>query len=109
MKHLVDNSQPFGICNHIYQELLQGALNKKEFELLRSYLGTLPFFELKYGKHSYENAAQLFFDCRRNGITVRSSIDLIIAEIAIENDLYLLHNDKDYNAISHVDNALKFY
>jgi predicted nucleic acid-binding protein len=109
MKLLVDSGQPFGICNHIYQELLQGALNKNEFETLKEYLGTLPFFDLKLGKLSYENAAQLFFDCRKKGITIRSSIDLIIAEIAIENDLYLLHDDKDYIGISQVNTALKFY
>ncbi|GBU20803.1 hypothetical protein R80B4_00688 [Fibrobacteres bacterium R8-0-B4] len=109
MKHLVDNGLPFGICNHIYQELLQGALNKNEFETLKTYLGALPFFDLKLGKLSYENAARLFFDCRKKGITVRNSIDLIIAEIAIENDLYLLHDDKDYIGISQVNKALKFY
>jgi predicted nucleic acid-binding protein len=43
------------------------------------------------------------------GITIRSSIDLIIAEIAIENDLYLLHDDKDYIGISQINKALKFY
>jgi predicted nucleic acid-binding protein len=30
------------------------------------------------------------------GITIRNTIDLIIAEIALENNLYLLHNDNDY-------------
>jgi len=109
MKHLVDNGLPFGICNHIYQELLQGALNKNEFEVLKEYLGALPFFDLKLGRLSYENAAQMFFNCRKKGITIRSSIDLIIAEIAIENDLYLLHDDNDYVGISHVNKALKLY
>jgi hypothetical protein len=34
---LVDNSLPFGICNHVYQELLQGAYSKNEFETLKNY------------------------------------------------------------------------
>jgi predicted nucleic acid-binding protein len=109
MKHLVDNGLPFGICNHVYQELLQGAYSKKEFETLKNYLGVLPFYDLMFGKRSYENAAQLYFDCRKKGITIRSSIDLIIAEIAIENDLFLLHNDKDYIGIAQVNKMLKFY
>jgi hypothetical protein len=43
-----------------------------------------PFYELKYGKKSYENAARLNIKCKENGITIRSTIDLIIAEIASE-------------------------
>jgi len=109
MRHLIENDLPYGICNYVYQELLQGALNKNEFDLLKDYLEPLPFFDLKYGRQSYESAARLYFDCRRKGITVRSSIDLIIAEIAIENGLYLLHDDKDYMMISEVNKALKFY
>jgi predicted nucleic acid-binding protein len=48
-------------------------------------------------------------NCRKKGITVRSAIDLLIAETAIENDLYLFHNDNDYTNISKVYNILKMY
>ena len=71
-------------------ELLQGARDKSEYNILEEYLNTLPFYELQYGKQSYENAALMNIKCRENGITIRSTIDLIIAEIAIENNLYIL-------------------
>jgi len=109
MWHIIENDLPYGICGYVYQELLQGALDKKEFETLKSYLDSLPFFELTLGKQSYENAAQTFFNCRRKGITIRSSIDLLIAEIAIENNLYLLHDDMDYRRMAEVNKKLKFY
>lgn len=51
----------------------------------------------------------MYFVCRRKGITVRSSIDLLIAETAIENDLYLLHNDADYINIAGIFTELKLY
>jgi len=41
MRHLIDNDLPYGICNYVYQELLQGALNKNEFDLLKDYLEPL--------------------------------------------------------------------
>ena len=109
MKHLVDHNLPYGICGYVYQELLQGAQSKKNFELLKNYLDPLPIFELKHGKQSYENAARVYFDCRRKGITVRSIVDLVIAEIAIENGLRLLHDDKDYCKIATVAKDLVFY
>jgi predicted nucleic acid-binding protein len=73
------------------------------------YLNTLPFYELQYGKQSYENAALMNIKCRENGITIRSTIDLIIAEIAIENNLYILHDDSDFTYMAKVIKELKIY
>ena len=109
MSYIVDNEIPYGICHYVYQELLQGAAHEKEFKLLKDYLGSLPFYNLKYGKESFENAALMYINCRKKGITIRSTVDLIIAEIAIENDLYLLHNDNDYTNISKIYKELKIY
>jgi len=109
MGYLIENEMPYGICNYVYQELLQGVQNNDEFELLKDYLGGLPFFDLKYGKRSFEDAARMCAACRKKGIAVRSTIDLLIAQIAVENNLLLLHNDADYVRISEVSKALKFF
>ncbi|RLA59144.1 MAG: hypothetical protein DRR04_09255, partial [Gammaproteobacteria bacterium] len=48
-------------------------------------------------------AARIYYDCRRTGITVRSSVDCLIAQCALENELVLLHQDRDYiNMQSHI-------
>jgi len=104
---LLDENTPLGICNQIYQEVLQGAKNEKEFNMLKDYLNTMDFYDLRYGKKSYENSAKLYFECRRNGITPRSTIDLIIAQTAIDNNLLLFHNDSDFVQISKVNSNLK--
>ena len=109
MDYIIENGVPYGICNYVYQELLQGSRNTKEYEQLKEYLSTLPFYELRYGKQSFENAAEMYINCRRQGITIRSTLDLIIAEIAIENNLYLLHDDNDFINISKVYENLKMY
>jgi len=77
--------------------------------LLKEYLDTLPFYDLLYGKQSFGNAASMYMNCRKKGITVRSTIDLLIAEIAIENNLYLLHNDIDFENITKIYKNLKIY
>jgi predicted nucleic acid-binding protein len=48
----------------------------------------------------WSDAARIFFDLRRRGRTVRSSIDCCIAQIAIENDVLLLHRDRDFEVIA---------
>jgi predicted nucleic acid-binding protein len=109
MDYIIDNDIPYGICNYVYQELLQGARNKHEYELLKEYLNTVPFYDLRHNKQSFENAALMYINCRKKGLTIRSALDMIIAETAIENDLYLLHDDMDFTNIAKVCENLKIY
>lgn len=99
---------PFGISQIIYLEVLQGSSSEKEFKALNEYLETQRFYELK-NLDSYKKSAEIYYKCRKSGITVRSTIDCLIVQTCIENDLYLLHNDKDFLHISKVIKELKFY
>jgi hypothetical protein len=109
LDEIIDRNIPYGICDFVYQELLQVTKSEKEFNILKEYLGSLPFYYLNYGTESYEKAALLYFTCKKSGITVRSTIDLLIAQIAIENKLFLLHSDKDFDFIATVIKDLKIY
>ena len=106
---ILEKKIPYGINTYIYQELLQGAGDHNEYDRLKEYFETIPFYDLLYGRESFERAAFLHLACRRYGITVRSTIDLLIAETALENDLYLLHKDKDLDNISRAVPELKIY
>lgn len=106
---ILSDGTPFGINGLIFQEVLQGARDESEFETLRDYLGTMHFFELKYGAESYERAARLYFACRRAGITIRSAVDALIAETAIEHDLLLLHADVDFVNMAKAIPELRLY
>jgi predicted nucleic acid-binding protein len=43
-------------------------------------------------------SADCFRSLRKRGITVRKTIDVIIATYCLESDPFLLHSDKDFNA-----------
>jgi len=96
---ILERSLPFGINHHIYLEVLQGSRTDKDYKTLKKYLDTQVFYELKNGRDSYAEAAQMYLKLRKKGITV-STIDCLIARVALENDLFLLHNDKDFTRIS---------
>ncbi len=100
---------PFGINSYIFQEVLQGAKDNREFSKLKTYLEPLIFYEFLDNKTSHEQAARLYMRCRQSGITIRSTLDVIIAQCAIEHQLLLLHNDKDFDAIAKVIPELKLY
>ena len=106
---LLANPDHYGITECIYQEILQGALHEQDFQSLADYLSSQTFFYPKYAAESYRQAAYLYFSCRRKGITIRSTIDCLIAQTAIDNDLILLHSDKDFERIAAVVPNLKLY
>ncbi len=96
---ILDKNLPFGINHLIFLEVLQGSRTEKDYKTLKKYLDSQVFYELENGKDSYAEAAQMYLKLRKNGVTV-STIDCLIATIAIENELFLLHNDKDFTRIS---------
>ena len=106
---IIEHGIPFGINYLIYTEVLQGAKSKKEYEKLDKYLSTQIFYHLKSVPESYRESARLYIDCRKKGITIRSTIDVLIAWTAIENGLYLLHDDEDYSKIATVEKSLLEY
>lgn len=93
---ILENDIPFGITGLIYQEILQGALTASDAEKFQIYFSTQRFFHPEDEILSYQLAAKIYFDCRRRGITIRSTVDCLIAQIVIENNLILLHNDADF-------------
>ena len=105
---ILEQGIPYGITPVIYQELLQGAESQKSYDRLDEYLSTQHFYEPLDPIESYREAARIYFVCRRSGVTIRSTIDCLIAQIALEHDVLLLHNDRDYEAIGRVV-SLKFF
>ena len=81
-------------------ELLQGAKSGDEWNLLEKYLSTQ--FYLEATEKTWSGAARIFFELRRKGITVRSSIDCCIAQVALENGALLLHKDADFDRIASI-------
>jgi len=107
-QQILDSTIPFGISPLTYLEVLQGTRTEKDYTTVKSYLETHRFFGLLDEKESYAAAARIYFGCRRKGITINSTVDCLIAQTAIENDLTLLHNDADFDRMARVA-PLKIY
>jgi predicted nucleic acid-binding protein len=103
---IIERHIPFGIAAYTYQELLQGARDDKEFQALREYLSSQEIYILPDTLVCYERAARLFYDSRRKGRTIRSAIDVLIAQTAIYYRLTLLHNDRDFDNMAEAVESL---
>lgn len=81
-------------------ELLQGAKNEQECQRLDTYLATQYYLEAT--ENTWRDAARIYFELRKNGITINSPIDCCIAQLAIETQVLLLHRDKDFERIARI-------
>jgi predicted nucleic acid-binding protein len=86
----------------IVQEILQGARDVREWETLDRYLRGQLLAHTEDAMATAIAAARIFFDCRRRGWTIRSTVDCLIAQIALEGDLTLLHSDRDFEVIARI-------
>jgi len=102
LRRVEEDGAPFAIPAVCCQELLQGARDEREWTLLASYLETQTLLSPSDPWAIHAAAARIFFDCRRQGITVRSTVDCLIAQLVLEADGELLHNDEDFDRIASV-------
>ena len=80
----------------IIVEFLQGFREDKQFQEAKDLMDSLEYFDF-VGKELAINAAQNFRKLRKKGITIRKTIDVLIATFCIEYGFELLHNDRDFD------------
>lgn len=95
------------IGDYVLTEVLQGFRSDKEFEEAKTYLMLFPCYNIG-GKEIAVKSAKNYRYLRKKGVTIRKTIDVIIATFCIENNLTLLHNDKDFKPFEKTLN-LKVY
>ncbi|MBN1961400.1 MAG: PIN domain nuclease [Deltaproteobacteria bacterium] len=89
------------ITGLIVTEILRGCTNERQSLKVLSSLRAFPFIEPIYPK-TYIDAASLYRTARTKGLTIRSTVDCIIAALAIEHNIAVLHSDRDYKAIAKI-------
>ena len=94
LERLIKGREDICICGIILTEVLQGIREKNEFRKTKELFNTMIFLPMPYSV--FLGAAEIYRTLRRKGITIKNSIDCMIASVAIENDIILLHNDRDF-------------
>ena len=96
LDELLANPMAVAINETIYMELLQGVRDDAAFNRLDNYFGGQRLIGFADSLRSHIAAARIYVDCRRKGITIRSTIDCLVAQCAIENEAVLFHHDRDF-------------
>lgn len=98
LDHMLSNV-PIIMGDLILTEILQGFKSDKDYEAAKAYLSELPFRQMG-GYNVAIQSAQNYRQLRKTGVTVRKTIDIIIATFCIIEGLTLLHDDRDFNPIA---------
>ena len=101
---LLDNKlgdTPILVGDLILTEVLQGFKSNKDFEMAKQALERFQLREM-VGKDIALRSAENYRRLRKSGITVRKTIDVVIATFCIENSVALLHSDRDFDPMEDI-------
>ncbi len=98
LQELIESEEDLSLCGVILAEVLQGIRSDADFIKTRQYFGDLIFLPMR--QTTFVQAAEIYRSLRKKGVTIRKPVDCMIASVAIEYDIHLLHNDRDFNHIS---------
>jgi predicted nucleic acid-binding protein len=99
---LLDNylsNVPVFIGDLILTEVLQGFRSDKDYETAKTFLSALPFRRMG-GYNVAIQSAKNYRLLRKAGVTVRKTIDIIIATFCVMERLTLLHDDRDFDPMA---------
>ena len=90
--------EPVVIGDLILTEVLQGFRSDRDVRRALVAMNTL-VFEPMVGRDIALDSAQNYRALRARGVTVRKTIDMLIATYCMENGHALLHSDRDFEPI----------
>ena len=95
---LINEEYDICICGIVLTEVLQGIKYEREYQKTKEFFKDLIFLPMHYS--TYLKSAEIYRNIRKKGITIRRVLDCLIASVAVENNVLILHNDKDFLQIA---------
>ena len=93
--------QPICTGDLILAEVLQGFRQDSDYQAAKTLLCALPVYPM-LGVALSLKRVENFRVLRKQGITIRKTIDTMIATFCIENNFSLLHSDKDFQPFQQI-------
>lgn len=102
LEKLIQNEEDLCLCGIILAEVLQGIRSEEDYIKTKDYLDDLVFLPMQQA--TFIRAAEVYRSLRKRGVTIRKPVDCMIASVAIEHDIPLLHNDRDFDYMAKYSN-----
>ena len=94
---LLSEGEDVCTCGIVLAEVLQGVRDDRTYRKIKSDFNNLIY--LPMNQSTFVKSADMYRNLRKKGITIRKSLDCMIAAVAIAHHVQLLHNDRDFDPI----------
>ena len=105
LTELIEEQAALALVDIVYAEILQGIRDEETFQRIRMSLRAHPILRAR-GLETFETAANLYRTARRRGLTIRRSVDCLIAATCLESGAEIYHNDRDFDALARVSDLM---
>jgi predicted nucleic acid-binding protein len=96
---LIERGEPVALTDVIFTEVLQGLGSDEEAELVEGHLRAFPVLRLE-GLDDFALAASLYRAAREKGVTIRKTLDCLIAAPCVRTGAPLMHADADFDRLA---------
>ncbi len=96
---LIEAGEPIALTDVILTEILQGLRSDREARAVERHLRAFPILRLE-GLEDFVLAASLYRRARRTGVTIRKTLDCLIAAPCVRTRAPLLHADDDFDRLA---------
>jgi predicted nucleic acid-binding protein len=96
---LIEGGEPIALTDIVFTEILQGFRSDKEARLVEGHLKAFPVLRLD-GLDDFALAAELYRRARRAGVTIRNTLDCLIAAPCVRTGAPILHADADFDRLA---------
>jgi len=99
LKKAIEENERIILPGIVLTEILLGLSSDKQADKISKLLTAFDSPE-ELTNADYQNAAKIYRTCRKSGVTIRSTIDCLIATICLKGDYSLLGKDRDFESIA---------
>jgi hypothetical protein len=99
---LADDRDRIVTCLPVIQEVLQGFDDQRAFQIARTAMSALPCVDAPMSRAVVDSAVDIYRLARRVGVTVRSSVECLVAASASRHRLTVVHRNRDYAQLARV-------
>jgi predicted nucleic acid-binding protein len=96
---LLEDRAPLALTDVIFTEILQGFRLEREAHRVEKHLRAFPVLRLE-DLDDFSLAAELYRKARRAGVTIRKTLDCLIAAPCVRDGIPILHSDEDFDRLA---------
>lgn len=96
---LLEDGAPLALTDIVFSEILQGFRHEPEARRVEKHLRAFPVLRLAT-LDDFALAAGLYRKARRVGVTIRKTLDCLIAAPCVRDGVPILHADEDFDRLA---------